>query len=402
MEPTLHRRSFLKGLGLAGGALLCNGAFARLAFGAGGRDLLVSIFLRGGLDALNAVVPAHEAAYFDARPTIAVPESLLLPLDGSFGLHPKLAPLHPHYTAGRLAIVHAAGNPDPTRSHFKAQASMERASDPASPVTTGWIDRHLSSTWSSTRTAFGGLSVGDTLPASLQGPAAEISMRHLDDVSLLTDPFERARYEAAMWSLYGAAAAPLFSGCTMLDAFAEAEAAASLPASTVAYPDGELGAKLGDVARLVRANVGLEAVALDFTHWDFHLNIGSPETGRLGKKLGELAGSLAAFVQDLGTKFSTTTIVVMSEFGRRLAENGGGGTDHGHGGCIFVLGGGIRGGKVYGTWPGLSPSSLDRGDLAITTDYRDVLAEVVAGRLGNPNLSAVFPGYTPKPVGLVI
>ncbi len=401
MQPTLHRRSFLKGLGLAGGALLCDGAFARLAFGAGGRDLLVSIFLRGGLDALNAVVPAHEAAYYDARPTIAVPEALLLPLDGSFGLHPKLAPLHPLYTSGRLAIVHAAGNPDPSRSHFKAQASMERAGYQASPVTTGWIDRHLSSTWSSARTAFGGLSVGDTLPASLHGPAAEISMRNLDEVSLLADPLERARYEAAMWSLYGAAATPLQSGRAMLDALTEAEAAAALPASTVAYPNGELGAKLSDVARLVRANVGLEAVALDFSRWDLHVDIGSPDNGRLAKKLGELADSLAAFVTDLGSAFATTTIVVMSEFGRRVAENGGGGTDHGHGGCLFVLGGAIRGGQVYGSWPGLDASSLDRGDLAITTDYRDVLAEIVTARLGNPNLAAVFPGYTPRPVGLV-
>ena len=400
MDLDSSRRSFLKGLGAAGCAAMMNGVLVRAALAAtGARDLLVTVFLRGGMDGLNAVVPVFESAYFNARPTIRVPESQLLPLDNHFGLHPKLAPLHSLYTSGRFAIVHAAGNPDPSRSHFAAQKSMEYATWGVTPSTEGWMTRHYESL-PGTHTRWGAVSLGYTPPVALYG-SSSLSMSKLSTFRLLAYAQEAARFQGALWSLYGAAGAPP-AGSILLSALTDANAAAALPASSVTYPSTAFGSSMKDVAQLVRAGLALETVNVDLFDWDLHVGIGDPQNGALAAKFTDLAGSLAAFAQDLGTKFSTTTIVVMSEFGRRVAENGGGGTDHGHGGCMFVLGGGIRGGKVYGTWPGLSPSSLDQGDLAITTDYRDVLAEVVAGRLGNPNLSAVFPGYTPKPVGLVL
>ncbi len=402
-ESLVSRRSFLKALGIAGGAVALNGVFTRVAFSAGtpSGGLLVAVFLRGGMDALNAVVPAFETRYFDLRPTIRVPESQVLSLDGNFGLHPALAPLHPLFVNGDLAFVHACGNPDPSRSHFAAQRSMENASYQATSAAGGWIERHLGSGVSGGGSLFSGLAFSPTMPVSLQGGAPRLSMTSLDSFKLLANPVEAARYQAAMWSLYDGSPGPLAAGVTALGVLADAATVAAMPGSGVAYPSSPFGIALRDVGRLVRGSVGLQAVAVDVDNWDLHVDIGPPGSGALSKKLSDLAGSLAAFVTDLGAKFGQTTIVVMSEFGRRVAENGNGGTDHGHGGCMMVLGGGIQGGRVYGQWPGLGASALDRGDLAITTDYRDVLAEIVAGRLGNSNLEAVFPGYTPEPVGVI-
>jgi len=396
------RRDFLKAVGAMGGAALLEGVFTRVALAAtaGASDkMLVVVFLRGGMDALNAVVPAFEPAYFTSRPTIAVPASRLLALDGTFGLHPSLSALQSLYKSGSLAIVHACGNPDPSRSHFSAQRSVENASYQATAQTSGWLDRYVAGTSATGQTMFAGLSFSATMPVSLQGPVAALSMTSLDSFKLSAYPDESSRYQAALWALYGSAPAP-FSAATMtLGAFTDAAAAAAKPLSSVTYPSSSLGTSLRDVARLARAGVGLRAVSVDVNDWDMHVDIGKVDGGDLSKKFSDLGGSLAAFVTDLGSLYDKTTIVVMSEFGRRVAENGGGGADHGHGGCMFVLGGGLRGGKIYTRWPGLGAAALDNGDLAITTDYRDVLTEILSGRLG-ANASSVFPGYVASPVGL--
>lgn len=398
MYTVWSRRAFLR-MTLLSAAAWSPLARATFAFGnevAPGRDVLVTLFLRGGLDGLSAVVPAFEPRYYDLRPRSAVPEAELVPLDGRFGLHPELAPLADLYHAGTLAVVHAVGNVNPTRSHFEAQESMEAGTPDPTETDGGWIGRHLAIAGPS-GSAFQAVALEPRQPASLHGGVPVLVTPHLSAFRLRAAENVADRYTGALWSLYESEDEIGAAGRIALGTLSEAAVIEASP-SQAEYPPGDFGVTLATIGKLVRAEVGLEAVTLSFDGFDTHADMAP----RLAPVLAELSGSLRAFVDDLGPDLARVTLVVMSEFGRRIAENGSRGTDHGRASCMLALGGGIRGGAVYGPWPTLAESALDRGDLAVATDYRDVLAEIVTARLGNDRLDLVFPGLAHVPLGLAI
>ena len=369
------------------------------------RDVLVVVSLRGGFDGLSAVVPAGDPEYLDARPTIAIRQRRLLQLDGSFGLHPAMAPLSRWWRNGQLAIVHAVGQVDPSRSHFRAMEELERAA-PGSPVRTGWLDRTLG--LDAGGSAFRASQVGSLqVPTALTGPVPAISMHSIADVDLaaVASAAERVRWTAALTGVHSGAAPRLARpAATTLSAVATAagvDAAVDHTGHEAAYPDSDLGAALREVARLVRAQVGLQVACVDAGGWDLHAGAGDADNGPMAERLGDLAASLDAFARDLGPALDGVTVVTLSEFGRRVAENGSGGTDHGHGNAVFLLGGGVRGGQVYGRWPGLDPGTLTDGDLAGTTDYRLLLGEILQKRCGVGSLSTVFPGLRGDALGVL-
>ncbi len=406
LSTTLTRRSFLRRAGILSLAGLSLPAWMpRMAFAdpekSGPGDILICIFLRGGMDSLSAVVPYNEAGYHDRRPTIAVPDSAILDLDGQFGLHPRLAPLLEVWQEGDLAIVHAVGSPDPTRSHFDAMDYMERGTPGQKQVQTGWLARHLESVASQNDSPFRAVGMGTMLQASLRGSAPALALRSIADFHLRGREDEIAQVQAALQQLY----APDTGADTMLVQQADQTFAAMAllenadplsyePQHGAVYPESELGLALGQVAQLIRADVGLEVACVDAGGWDTHESMGEYDGGRMAGLLEGLGAALGAFYTDMQEEMGRISVVTMSEFGRRVAENGSRGTDHGHGGCMFLVGGGFRGGRVYGDWPTLEEEKLDRGDLAVTTDFRDVLAEVVQKRLDNPALAQVFPGHT--------
>jgi uncharacterized protein (DUF1501 family) len=368
-------------------------------------DLFVQVFLRGGMDAVSAVVPAGDSAYRAARPGIAVPESALLPLDGTFGLHPSLAALLPAWDARELAVVHAVGNPAGDRSHFEAQDALECGVLQSSQARSGWLDRHLMSR-SATGSALRAVGVGGTKPMSLVGKLNPITFSSLDGFDIDVWDGIRTPFERSLRDLHSNLTHPIAATATgTLGAVSQVRdlvAAGYTPAPAALYPDSDFGKALRDVAQCAKGAVGLEVATVDIDGWDHHTALGNHTTGELATKLRDLAEGLAALRTDLGALWATTTVAVVSEFGRRLEENGDGGVDHGHGGLMLVLGGGTRGGQLYGTWPGLAPDALDHGDLAVTTDWRNVYAELVANRLGNgANLATVFPGLVPSYLGLV-
>ncbi len=408
----LSRRGFLAGA-TGVGAAAASVAFAstaeamtRLTFADPGYtgDTLVVLSFRGGFDGLSAVAPVADPAYLAARPNIAVPQSRGLPLTSQFALHPALAPLLPLYTAKKLAVVHAMGQPNPTRSHFTDMDEMERAA-PGSSLRTGWLDRMIGAT--TTPGAWAGTSVGSTTaPRSLLGPSADLALRSVDSFSLsgASDATEATRWGTALRALHVGAVDPIaVPARTTLDALATAatlKAAGYTPANGASYPSGSLGDALRDTARLVKAGVGLRAVTVDSGNWDMHADLGRSDSGWMYRQLTEVGLALAAFMTDLGTAADRVTLVTLSEFGRRVAENGSGGVDHGHGNVSFVLGNGVNGGAVYGAWPGLAPAELQAGDLKVTTDYRSVLGEVLEKRCGL-TASAVLPGAPSERLGVV-
>ncbi|WP_328476484.1 DUF1501 domain-containing protein [Actinoplanes sp. NBC_00393] len=394
------RRSILAGAcaGLATATLS-----TRLAYAAGGYtgDTLVVVSLRGGFDGLSAIAPIGDPDYYKARPSIALPKARVIAGDGTFGLHPALAPLLPHWKAGRLAAVHAVGHPDPTRSHFAAMEAMENAA-PGTSIRSGWLDRMLGLTGATGPLA--GVSVGKAMPARLfAGPTGDMSMSAIDDVTLAGDG--KRPMAAALRAMYADApahlAAPAQAADRALAATSKVAATAYRPAAE--YPDTELAAALRDVARLIKAKAGLVTAAVDSGDWDMHEGLGAAVAGqRMYDNLTEFAQAMAAFVTDLGPDaMKNVTVLTISEFGRRVAENGSHGTDHGHGNAMLLLGGGVRGGKVYTNWPGLSPGALVAGDLAATTDYRAVIGEILQKRCGLGALDSVFPGIKPSAFHLV-
>jgi uncharacterized protein (DUF1501 family) len=385
--------------GLAGEALSTSLAFAAGTYTG---DTLVVLSLRGGFDGLSAFAPIGDADYYKARPGIAVPKATVIAGDGMFGLHPALAPLLPQWKAGRLAAVHAVGQQQmPTRSHFAAMEAMENAA-PGSSVRTGWLDRMLGLTGATGPLA--GVSMGGAMPSRLlAGPSADLSMTGIDDFELAADG--RKPMAAALRAMY-ADAPPLLAG-PALAADRALAAAGSVkgdytPANGAVYPDTDLGGALRDVARLIKAKSGLVTAAVDCGDWDMHEGLGPAVKGqRMYDNLADLATALAAFVTDLGDAgMKNVTVMTISEFGRRVKENGSRGVDHGHGNAMMLLGGGVRGGKVYGNWPGLAPGALLAGDLAVTTDYRSVIGEVLQKRCGIGALDTVFPGAKPSAFGL--
>lgn len=388
--------------GLAGEAMSTS-----LAFGAGDYtgDTLVVVSLRGGFDGLSALAPIGDPDYYRARPGIAVPKSRVIAGDGAFGLHPALAPLLPMWTAGRLAAVQAVGQPNPTRSHFAAMEEMERAAAGTS-LRSGWLDRMLGRTGATG--PLGGVSLGSTMPARLfTGAATDVSMTAVDGFTLAGESAKRPM-AAALRAMY-ATAPPLLAGPARaadaaLTATAGLRGTAYAPANGAGYPATDLGQALRDVARLIKADVGLATAAVDSGDWDMHEGLGTAVKGqRMYDNLADLAAALAAFAADLGPAgMARVTLVTVSEFGRRVQENGSRGADHGHGNTMLLLGGGIRGGKVYGTWPTLAPGALVAGDLAATTDYRAVIGEILQKRCGFGALDEVFPAVSPSSFGLAV
>ncbi|WP_433305474.1 DUF1501 domain-containing protein [Actinoplanes sp. CA-030573] len=397
-----RRRTLLAGAAAGLAATMLDTRFAFAADPTGSRDVFVLLSLRGGFDGLSAIVPAADSSYYTLRPTIGVPQRQLLAGDGFFGLHPALAPLLPYWQNGTFGAVHAAGQPTPNRSHFAAMEELERAA-PGTAIRTGWLDRVLGGFGSPG--GFGGVSIGSPRPARvLAGAAPHLGVSSIDGFKLDGDVDGRP-LAATMAAMYqGAPDALATTTGQMLGALGavkKLQAAGYTPAVT--YPATDLGNALKDVARLVKAGVGLRTATLDCGDWDMHEDLGAAVAGkRYYDKLNALASALAAFAADLGPDgLRRVTLVTISEFGRRAAQNGSAGLDHGYGNAMLLLGGNVKGGKVYGRWPGLAPAQLIDGDLAVTTDYRSVIAEILRVRCGLADSSSVFPGVATSSLGLV-
>src|SRR5215475_7086164 len=405
---SITRRIFLRNgaLAVVGTAALPS-FLARAAFGAvenGGRTKrLVVIFQRGAADGLNIVVPHGEPQYYTMRPSINIPRKSVIDLDGFFGLHLSLASFQPLWQERHLAIVHAAGSPDATRSHFDAQDFMETGTPGVKATEDGWLNRSLHALPKAPQTsAFRALALGPSLPRILSGAEPVVAMNHINDFSIgsrnpklspAATAFE-AMYDHSSDSVLHTTGAETFDAVKMLGA---ADPGKYQPARGSNYPGGKFGDSLRQLALLIKANLGVEVAFADIGGWDHHVNEGAAE-GQLANVLGEFSRSLAAFWTDIGDLGEDTVVVTMSEFGRTARENGNRGTDHGHANVMFVMGGPVKGGKVYGQWPGLDPSQLYEGrDLAVTTDFRRVLGETVAEHLGNRSLEQVFPGFENPP-----
>jgi uncharacterized protein (DUF1501 family) len=373
-------------------------------------DVLVCVFLRGGADGLHLVAPYGDAAYYAQRPRIGVPRpddrrqpaaQRGIDLDGIFALNPTLSPLQEPYRAGHLAIVHAAGSPDRSRSHFSAMETMERGVANGSSAGTGWLGRHLQARPGRSPSPLRALAIGDYLPQSLEGALGATAVSSLDAFRLSLPAEWSHSFQATLAGLYEAADGPIAAAGRetrrLLQALDQLHPERYQPGSGAHYPTSDFGRGLAQIAQLIKAELGLEVACLDLGGWDSHIG----QEQLLDGLMRDLAGGLAAFHADLGRHLDRVTLVVMSEFGRRVRENGGLGTDHGRATCFWLMGGGIRGGRVVVEWPGLEEDRLEGpGDLRVTVDYRDLLAEVVARRLRNPAWAEVFPGYRPAFRGL--
>ncbi len=403
---TINRRFFLhKGaLALAGTTaipqFLVRSVLAQNAGAAGtssGRRLVV-IFQRGAADGLNIVVPWREKNYYAMRPSIAIPQNQVIDLDGFFGLHPSLASFKPLYDAGNLAIVHAAGSPDMSRSHFDAQDYMESGTPGVKSTEDGWLNRALQAEDQRHRaehTAFRALALGADVPLTLAGKVPAIALNNVNNFSVGGRGPVQSPAASAFEAMYGETGDKIFhaTGEETFDAVKMLKAANPAQYTPRAeYPNSEFGNSMKQIAQLLKANLGVEAAFTDVSGWDTHVNQGGAN-GQLANRLKDFSDSIAAFWRDMGDEAENVTLVTMSEFGRTARENGTGGTDHGHANAMFVLGANVKGGKVYGKWPGLENAQLNQGrDLALTTDYRAVLGEVVTKTLGAASLEMVFPG----------
>lgn len=371
------------------------------------RDVLVNIFLRGGADGLNMVVPAGDPEYALARPKLAVATKDLMALDTFFGLPRPLWPLMDAYNAGHLLAVHATGSPDPTRSHFDAQKFMEYGTplQPGSHVVSGWIARHLLSSKPAGRGVLRAVAVGSTLPRSLAGGPATLPIRDLANFELAGRRSTRGDRRQLLVEGYEGYAAPLgdaaLNTVETVDLLRQIDFVGYQPANSATYPETAFGRALKSAAALIKADVGVEVIEVDRTGWDTHSAQGTL-SGRMEVLLTDLAAGVAALYKDmLPTRINTLTVILHSEFGRRVEENGSEGTDHGHGNCMFFVGGGIKGKQVLSKWPGLALTKRYKGlDLEVTIDYRDLFAEIVEKRLGNANTKLVFPNHTYTPQGI--
>jgi len=410
----MTRRFFIKsgGIGLASlGVATQSPSFLTRALGQttgnsrGRRKVLITIFQRGAADGLNVVVPYGEQAYYDLRPSIAIPRpksgdpAAAIDLDGFFGLAPALAPFKPIYDSGQLAIVHAVGSPDSTRSHFDAQDYMESGTPGVKSTTDGWLNRYLQVKTDPKASPFRSVAMGSNLPRTLQGRAPSLAMNNLNDFGIRAGGGQMGNaVQSGFESLYDQSVNDILHG-TGRETFEAVKMLKRInpgqyqPASGVNYPRGRFGDSLRQIAQLIKSDIGLEVAFTDIGGWDTHANEGSAQ-GQLPNRLTEFAQGIAALYADLQDRAGDVVILTMTEFGRTARENGNRGTDHGHASCMFVLGGEVKGGKVYGKWPGLKSDQLYEGrDLMLTTDFRDVFAEIARQYMGASNLSQIFPGY---------
>ncbi|MBI5303800.1 MAG: DUF1501 domain-containing protein [Chloroflexi bacterium] len=365
-------------------------------------DVLVCVFMRGAADCLNLVAPHGDKDYYAARATLAIAQpkasqnQTAIDLDGFFGLHPALRPFKAIYDARDLAIIHAVGSPDPTHSHFDAMDYMERGTPGEKQMTTGWIGRHLQMMATSNQSPFRAIGMGALLQQSLRGTVPATALQSIADFHLQGDQRRVQQMQTALASLYEGDGFIETNGQQTLQAMrdlAKITSSKYTPAGGAKYPDTAFGKSLMAIAQLIKAGIGVEVACADLGGWDTHVQQGNA-TGQQAQLAEELSQSIAAFYTDMRDQMKQITLVTMTEFGRRVQENSNRGTDHGHGSAMFVLGGNINGGKVYGEWLGLGKDKLyGPGDLAVTTDFRDVLGEIVQKRLANSNLAGVFPNY---------
>jgi uncharacterized protein (DUF1501 family) len=422
------RRSFMKRAAVVATATALTGRelATQLAFASSptySGDVLIVLSLRGGFDGLSVVVPRNDLDFQALRPNIRVPESQMLALgtaananDNRFGLHPGMAPLMPMWAAGTFGLVHAVGQVNPTRSHFEATEELEKAA-PGSSLRTGWLDRMLGDR--GTAGPFQACEVGNSeVSQAFAGPAPVLGMYNIDGFSLsgsnASDPTTNlAAWSAALTALNSsgpvAVQAPVATTLGALQTITMLGTAAGyVPANGAVYDEtSDLSKALRDIARMIKAGIGLQAAALDYSDWDMHAGLSDksldPTTGWMHDKVTELATALSTFFTDLGPALTAkTSMITLSEFGRRVEENGSYGLDHGHGNAVLLLGGGIAGGKVYGDWPGLSDAVLDDGDVPATTDYRNLLGELLVKRCGATSVSNVFPGLAYSAVGITV
>ena len=400
------RRVFVKNGGLALLSLGFAPAFLSRTIEAAGssrRKVLITIFQRGAVDGLNMVVPFGEKDYYAARPSIAVPRPNggadgAVDLDGFFGLHPRLSPLKPLWDSHQLAIVHASGSPDGTRSHFDAQDYMESGTPGVKSTQDGWLNRYLHAREHAAATPFRAVALAPQLPRSLQGTEPALAINQIGQFGIragqATDMVQasfESEYAAAADSVLNRTGGQAFDAVKMLKS---ADPSKYQPENGAEYPRSAYGEALRQIAQLVKADVGLEVAFTEAGGWDTHVNQGA-SAGQLAQRLTDFGQGIAALARDLGDRMADIVILTMSEFGRAVAENGNRGTDHGHGNAMFIVGGqNVRGGKVYGRWPGLAREQrYDGRDLAVTTDFRSVFAEVVRGHLGVTDTTGIFPGF---------
>lgn len=403
----ISRRVFVRDGGLALVSLGFAPSFlARTAGAAEAKQkLLIAIFQRGAVDGLNMVVPYGERAYYRSRPSIAVARpgaaDTALDLDGFFGFHPRMAPLKPVYDRGELAVIHACGSPDHTRSHFDAQDYMESATPGVKSTDDGWLNRTLAARRSEHASPFRAVALAPILPRSLRGGASALAIGQIAQF-VVRDRGTRDGVGGSFEEQYAAAADQVLQGpgreaFEAIKLMKQADPSKYRPARGADYPRSAFGQALRQVAQLAKAGVGLEIAFAETGNWDHHANEGSTQ-GILAARLDDFARGIGALVTDLGEQMRDTVILTMSEFGRTLAENGSRGTDHGHGNAMMAIGAGVKGERVYGAWPGLEREQLFEGrDLQVTTDFRDVFAEVVTGHLGVIDPSGIFPGYRIEP-----
>jgi len=403
------RRSLLKAFGIGSVAIAAGPMIGmRAAFAADPGwtgDTLVVLSLRGGFDGLSAIAPIGDPAYATNRPTIAVPSGSAFALDSMFGMHPGLSALQPLWNANKLAFVHAAGMSSPNRSHFSALEEMERAA-PGTSARSGWLDRTLG--LHAAGGAFGAVQMGSSsIPESLVGPLPVLGMDSIGSFQLsgAGSATQRTNWSTALNALHSAAPPALQDSASTtlaaLNTAAALKAAGYTPANGAVYSSSDIANALKNAAQLIKANVGLRVLTIDLGNWDMHAGLGAANNGWMHDNLVDLGGSLAAFAKDLGTFLDTTTLVTISEFGRRVQENESGGVDHGWGNVMFVLGGHVVS-TVHGAWPGLDDKSLTDGDLTATTDYRAVLADILVNRTGasTSQVKEVFPGYDGTTLGI--
>jgi len=359
------------------------------------RKILVAVFQRGAADALNTIVPHGDPLYYSYRPTIAIPRDRVVDLDGRFGLHPALAPLKPAWDSRHLAIVHAVGSPDATRSHFDAQDYMESGTPGVKSTRDGWLNRALAN--DAEPSPVRAVSMGPALSRTLRGPAPAVAVQSLDSFRVADGSKFEEMYARAADRPLASAGRDTFEAVKLIESIRKRPYS---PANGAEYPNGKFGSSLRQIAQLIKADVGLEVAFADIGGWDHHVNeVGATvDQGPLANLLREFGAALAAFHRDLEDRLDDVLVVTMSEFGRTARENGNRGTDHGHGGAMLAIGGRVDGGRVLGDWPGLAPERLYEGrDLAVTTDFRDVLGELVTGHLGVADGARVFPGHRPGP-----
>ena len=410
----MNRRFFLKSGGIAlasmGMSLSAPSFLERVVMGqastGGRRKTLIAIFQRGAVDGLNMVVPFGESAYYDVRPNIAIPKpdatnaESAINLDGFFGLHPSMSSFKPLWDSKRLAIVHASGSPDNSRSHFDAQDYMESATPGVKSTPDGWLNRYLQNKKSEQDSSFRAVSMTRTMPRVLMGRAPAVAMANLSDFSIRAGK-SSANVQSGFEAIYAQQSKDKLAGMgretfEAVNYLKKANPAQYKPENGAEYPSNQFGNSLRQIAQLIKADVGLEVAFTDIGGWDTHVNQGNGR-GQLANLLQPFSVAIAALYQDLGQRMDDVVVLTMSEFGRTVRENGNRGTDHGHANAMFVLGNSVQGGKVYGRWPGLKTDQLYEGrDLALTTDFRDVFAEVVSRHLGATDVKSVFPGYQPN------